>query len=126
MDGNSYTEGQIATIAWLDGLTSGLPGMVGIAQVVRNRVLAGWHSGDWVAVVWNMIRSRERFWGEPPDVRDPVFQKLMTAVSNVYAGTLADKLTGGALYYLVGDESHLLLPVLAQRIAQVGQLMFYK
>ena len=126
MTGDEYVKGQLATIAWIDGLESGLNGCLGIAHTAANRVRAGWHSGDWVAVVWGLIRQRERYWGEPPDVRDPQFQTLLQAVDNIYDGSLVDRLTDGALYYVRKDESGILAGGRHIRTATIGQLIFYK
>jgi hypothetical protein len=121
-----FIKGQLCLIAWLDGFESGTNAMIGICHVVRNRVTAGWHDGDWVRTVWGLISARHRTWGEPPDVRDPLFMPLLQVVDSIYDGTRADKLTDGALGYFKNTEHFGALLESAQRVAQIGQLTFYK
>lgn len=130
MDGNGYIQGQLATIAWIDGLESGLNGMHAVAWVVRNRVIAGWRSGDWVANIWALYRERSREWGEPPDVRDPSFLSLLQSVDLIYKGDAVDKLSNGALYYDCLNHAAIRTPEHYGRtytfLAKIGTLTLYK
>lgn len=130
MDVDKYVIGSIATLAWQDGLTSGLNGMIGVASVVRNRIDSGWHDGDWVATIWQLMTKRERFWGEPPDPRDPTFKTLLDSCESFYNGGTKDPVNG-ATYYLdmkteflspgSGDTLHGV-----ERVAKIGFLEFLK
>jgi hypothetical protein len=114
--------------------------MLAVAQVLSNRVQAGWMGGDWLRVIAGAPEYRGTV--QPPnreavDPRDGNFRELMRRIDDVYYGTAADdnvnNESGKSLYYaelhnvtrewftehILGDlETH-------PRIATVGQLTFF-
>lgn len=116
--------------------------VMAVAQVIANRVGAGWHGGDWKQV----IDDAEKLAGtEPPspriNPRDLFFRRILSQIDDIYYGTADDSAvnveseTGivTALYYaelhnitndwfrnnITSDlENH-------PRIATVGQLTFF-
>lgn len=120
--------------------SGGVEPMLAVAQVLKNRVDAGWSGGDWVRV----IESAPEYRGTvQPDLkthidpRDGNFRELMRRIDDVYYGTAEDdnvnNHTGKSLYYaelhninrdwfsdrILSDlDSH-------KRIASVGQLTFF-
>lgn len=94
----------LALLMWREDSGDGLQGMAAVGLVVRNRVVAGWSGGDWLAVMdgHNQFSSISVL-GDPgtvryPDSRDPRFLNVLIKATNIYEGTEPDT-TGGALYY---------------------------
>lgn len=74
--------------------------MIAIAHVIRNRVKAGWHGGDWIKVLEVSIELRPI---ERPRVRGLSLQEwtvraFMKDIDDLYSGAMED-ITNGALYY---------------------------
>lgn len=122
-------------------ISGGVEAMLAVAQVLKNRVDAGWQGGDWRRV----IRTAPNYRGtiQPGyvetevDPRDGNFRELMSRIDDVYHGTADDTNvnndSGKSLYYaelhninrpwfrehiLEDLESH-------PRLASVGQLTFF-
>jgi len=118
----------------------GSAGMLAVAQVLANRVAAGWQGGDWLKV----IETAPEYRGSVneshmrPDPRDGGFRELLRQIDDVYHG-IADASNVNndqeqrSLYYaelhnvnrewfgenILGDlESH-------PRLATVGQMTFF-
>lgn len=118
--------------------SGGVEPMLAVAQVLANRVSAGWQGGDWLRViqtapdycgtiqVWNGF-----------DPKDGNFRELIRRVDDVYHGIADDSNvnndSGKSLYYaelhnvnrewftdhiLMDGENH-------PRLATVGQLTFF-
>jgi hypothetical protein len=118
----------------------GVEPMLAVAQVVSNRVKAGWQGGDWLRV----IDTAPEYRGTVPsrnfvriDPRDGNFRELMRQIDDVYYGIADDSNVnthqGKSLYYaelhnihrqwfneaiLNDHESH-------PRLAKVGQITFF-
>ena len=117
----------------------GVEPMLAVAQVLANRVKAGWRGGDWLHVIDSAPEYRGTI---PPqnymglDPRDGSFRELMRRIDDVYHGVADDtnvnNESGKSLYYaelhninrewfsehiLSDTESHPLL-------AKVGDLTF--
>jgi len=123
--------------AYSDG---GVEPMLAVAQVLANRVKAGWQGGDWLRV----IDTAPEYRGTVParnyeriDPRDGNFRELMRRVDDVYHGTADDASvnneSGTSLFYAelhnVNREwfkEHILDdPESHPRLATVGQLTFF-
>lgn len=118
--------------------SGGVEPMLAVAQVIANRVNAGWSGGDWLMVIHNAPNFR----GTLPDgcVLDPKdgnFREALRRIDDIYHGTADDANvnndSGKSLYYaelhninrewfterILDDlESH-------PRLASVGQLTFF-
>lgn len=134
-----YIKAILATLMWREDSGDGLQGMVAVGCVVRNRVLAGWNGGDWLAVMTahNQFSSMVIV-GDPntvryPDPRDAKFQSLLWDVEKIYDGSVED-ITGGALYYANLNianspwffENIVQKPDAHPRTGTVGQQTFFK
>lgn len=147
MNGSDFLTAQLALKGWQDGRNEGIAGMKAVCFCIRNRVRAGFYSGDWAAVL-----SNHQQWSatiEPPsptipDPRDPAFRALLQDVTGIFSGQLEDNITimaGSALavappvalYYGYLDKitSETFLNDISRRfdlhkrVAQVGQLVFF-
>jgi hypothetical protein len=118
--------------------SGGIEPMMAVAQVLANRVKAGWQGGDW----YRVIKTAQNYSGtiQPQtdvDPKDGNFRELLRRVDDVYHGTADDtnvnNESGSSLYYaelhninrdwftehITSDqESH-------PRLATVGQLTFF-
>jgi hypothetical protein len=137
----SYIKARLVDFAVEDAFNSGgVEAMLAVAQVLKNRVDAGWQGSDWRRI----IRSAPHYRGtvQPSteldvDPRDGNFRELISRIDDVYHGTADDANvnngSGKSLYYaelhninrpwfkehILDDlESH-------PRIASVGQLTFF-
>jgi hypothetical protein len=65
--------------------------VMGVAQVIANRVNAGWHGGDWKAVIDDAKKSAGT---EPPpqkmNPRDLLFRRILSQIDDIYYGTADD------------------------------------
>ena len=102
MNIDSYIKSVLATLMWREDRGDQLQGMTACGLVVRNRVKAGWDGGDWVAVMTKHNQyssmsvlgdSQTVVWG---DYSDPLFEKVLYRVDDIYDG-IYDDFTEGAL-----------------------------
>lgn len=117
MTGDEYIKGQIVRAAWQRAQSNGVLAMLAVALVVRNIEKAG---KSWLQAcdeVWDLETAHGT-----PDVRDPDFQKLLYGVEAIFDGTVADKLTNGAIRIGYLGEAH---PGY-QQCAVVSGLVFFK
>jgi hypothetical protein len=137
----SYIKGRLMDLVIEEAYASGgVIAMLAVAQVIYNRVQAGWQGGDWLRV----ITTAPDYRGTTPapvsnriDPRNGNFRELMRQIDDVYYGTADDTNVntekGKSLYYvelhnvdrpwfqeqiLQDQESH-------PRLAHVGQLTFF-
>ena len=118
----------------------GSDAMLAVAQVLANRVAAGWQGGDWLRVIETAPEYRGSVAESVmhPDPRDGGFRDLLRRIDDVYHGTADDsnvnnELGQKSLYYaelhnvnrewfgenILGDlESH-------PRLATVGHMTFF-
>ena len=118
----------------------GSDSMLAVAQVLANRVAAGWQGGDWLRVIETAPEYRGSVYESAvrPDPRDGGFRELLRQIDDVYFGIADDSNVNNeqgqkALYYaelhnvnnewfgenILGDlESH-------PRLATVGQMTFF-
>ena len=121
----------------------GIQGMMACGLMVRNRVLAGWDSGDWIAA----IRNYDKYSANPPasprvlEIGDPIrndlFRRVLAIANNIYQGLEKD-ITYGALRCARLDQcseefaTKIVRPKGADglqvhaRIAQIGLRSFFK
>lgn len=140
----NYIKGMLATFAVEEGYRyGGTDCSMAVAQVIANRVAAGWFGGDWRKVILDAPNMRGTTYAQPfqYDTRETAFRQIITLIDDVYHGVadsssvnLVDENgTIPALYYCVlhnvtsewfrqrilNDlENH-------PRIAVVGQLTFF-
>jgi hypothetical protein len=120
----------------------GIAAMMGVAQVLKNRVDAGWHGGDWLGV----IKTAPDFTGTTQaafdfNPRDANFRIVLSQIDDIYHGTADDSNVNFegedgkivSLYYaelhninrawfrenIMGNLSH------HPRVAQIAQLTFF-
>jgi hypothetical protein len=148
MDGSSFIKAEICRLAYLDGFSEGLNGMMAISFVLRNRVNAGWWGGDWVNVLSHHKDYSYRTEPYPDTIPDPrvfSFQTLLQEIDGIFSGQRVDDITvpvqpsfqpsayPKALYYAKLDsisnpwflESISRNTQQHSRVAQVGQLFFF-
>lgn len=135
----SYIKARLVDFIVTEGANSGgVEAMLAVAQVLANRVNAGWQGGDWLRVIHTApdYRGTIQIYGSI-DPKDGNFRELLRRVDDVYHGTADDENvnndSGKSLYYaelhninrewftehITSDlESH-------PRIASVGQLTFF-
>lgn len=148
MDSHSLIKGELVQLAWREAHQyGGLDNQIAVMMVIRNRVRAGWHSGDWLQVLQNHSLYEAHTPTTPvheyPDVRDPIFLRLLQLVDGVYDGSMQDVLTTspkpamgearGGLFY--ADQNNITRewflenisrnPVSHPRTSQVGQVIFF-
>lgn len=137
----SYVKGRLMDFVIDEAYNSGgVEPMLAVAQVLANRVKAGWQGGDWLRVIDSAPDYRGTV--QPGvftriDPREGNFRELMRRVDDVYHGiaddTNVNNDSGSSLYYaelhninrdwftdhILSDlESH-------PRLATVGQLTFF-
>jgi Cell Wall Hydrolase len=124
-----FEKSLLALVMWRSLDSDGLQGMVAVGLVVRNRVLAGWNGGNWLAV----IAATSEYSMTWPDTRDPMFQAVLARADSIYDGREPD-ITNGALYYAnlsAGGLSPWFLtnilrkPEVHARLGTVGQRTFF-
>lgn len=122
----------------------GILGRTACGLVVRNRILAGWESQDWVAV----IRNHDKYSANPPEtprvmslgdpIRDDLFRRTLAIATNIYQGLEKD-ITCGSLRYARMDQcsedfaNRIIRPKdpltglqLHPRVATIGKHSFFK
>ncbi len=136
----NYIKGQLVRFCVNEAYHEGSASTVlAIAQVLKNRVDAGWHGGEWLKV----IESAPEYVGTVQkcnptiDPRDVLFRKILLGIDDIYYGIADDGDVNNddykSLYYaelhnvtrawfkenVLNDlESH-------PRIARVGQFDFF-
>jgi hypothetical protein len=148
MQGSSFIAAELARLAWLDAHEEGLLGMLGVCFTIRNRVRAGWFSGNWVEVLSNHRTYSAKTEPYPDTVPDPrvyAFQCLLQDIDAIFSGQRVDDVTipanpsfaiqayKPALYYGRLDqitnpwflENIARQPEIHPRVAQVGMMYFF-
>jgi hypothetical protein len=137
----NYIKAKIVDLAVEDAYHhGGIDGMLAVAQVLANRVKAGW--GEWNVV----LRTAKNFRGTTPepveiDPRDIGFRRILSAIDDIYNGVADDSNVNvtddrgeiAALYYAELnriDRQWFIDNVTTQldrhpRIATVGPLSFF-
>jgi len=137
----SYVKSRLVDFVVEEAFTSGgVEVMLAVAQVLANRVNAGWQGGDWLRVIDSAPDYRGTVQPTnyvPLDPREGNFRELIRRVDDVYHGTADDSNvnneSGKSLYYaelhninrewftehITGDQDN------HPRLATVGQLTFF-
>lgn len=121
----------------------GTDAMFAVAQVLKNRVDAGWCGGDWLAVIHSApeYTGTENCSNKLFDHRDLTFRKLLSQIDDIYYGSADDSNvnitddtgTHRALYYAelhninrVWFKQNILNDLKShRRLTQVSQLTFF-
>lgn len=128
---------QLGMIAWREAVRfGGVNNMIAVALVVRNRVNAGWHGADWLAVIANHDKYAATSCpeGKPfPDFNSVDVRDLFAHIDEIYSGTFQDTMTDEALYYCETNrvESSWFLESISRNsehpiVATVGPVTFFK
>lgn len=151
MKDSQFISAQLARLAWLDGHEDGTNAMLGCAFVIRNRIRAGWHGGQWHEILSNHHKYSAKVELYPDTIPDPrgfAFMSFLQQVDQIFSGALDDFVTikqdgdwkyvmsvapPVAMYYgrLNDITNDWFLQNIARkgdehpRIAQVGQLFFF-
>lgn len=104
MNITDYVVSQLATFAWREGkrLSPGSrDAMLGIAQVIRNRVRQGWEGGDWLKLLqkapnFSASLTEEHDNVSLPDINDGDFRWLIQQVEQLYSGFAPDTTSGAS------------------------------
>jgi hypothetical protein len=139
----NYIKARLVDLVAAEAYSSGgVEPMLAVAQVLANRVAAGWQGGDWLRI----IRTADQYSGtiQPEfqiDPRDGNFRELLRRIDEVYHGIADDSAVNVqgqdgkkvSLYYAelhninrpwfterITDE-----PSNHPRLASVGQLTFF-
>lgn len=140
MTTETFTKAQLALLCWRNAPEKNLNVLKALAFVVRNRVRAGWHGGEWLAVIANDYLYGYRALGVPPleqefpDLRGDTFQRFLWEVDRIYDGSAGDPLSEGALYWAPAgyplrewfEQKITRQPEEHPRVAQVAQVMLWK
>ena len=131
---DTYIRAQMARFSMEEGARyGGVNNMLAVAQVLRNRVFAGW--GDWVEVVTRAAEKRGNIGNaEPVNLRTGNVRVLLNMIDEIYTKADQTDMTGGALFYfdpaiplaawfktevLEKPEEHI-------RTAHIGPVWFFK
>jgi len=135
----SYIKARLMDLVITEAYASGgVEPMLAVAQVLANRVKAGWQGGDWLRVIETAgdYRGTE----QPhvhPETREGTFRELLRRIDDVYHGTADDANvnndSGHSMYYAelhnINREwftEHILSDLESHpRLGTVGQLTFF-
>jgi len=134
----------LANLMFNEPSADGIQGMTACGLMVRNRVLAGWDSGDWITAIKNYHRYDANPTIEPktPEIGDPIrndlFRRCLGIATNIHQGLERD-ITFGALRCarldqcsedfankIVRPKDPLTGLQLHPRVAQIGLRSFFK
>jgi hypothetical protein len=108
VNADNYIKARLATFCIEEcGKDGDTANMLAIAFVLRNRVEAGWHGGDWLRVIEDAPKQRGNI--PPPlvglSLRDYNIKEFLRQIDDVYSGAAENDLTDTddthALYYAV-------------------------
>ena len=126
MNADVYIAGRLAEYAMQQGARhGGLANMLLAAHVIRNRVEAGWHGGDWLRVLDAAPEAAGNDYAADPwpvDVQSFVTKKLLEKIDGVYGGEEPDVYSGGEALYFADLASPSLRPWFVERIARQPEL----
>lgn len=135
---DQFQRAQLFAFAYQQAVHTGsVPAMKAVAYVVRNRVINGWHDGNWI----DAIQYADRVSGNEPtppppfDCYSQMFQVLARAIDDIYFGQSDDtgRVVDKALYFQFIDkplrewftDNVLLQPNAHPRRAVIGSMMVY-
>ncbi len=124
MNGTLFLYSLALHLAWMEGKSHGINGILAILFCLRNRVAANQELGDLGRIIQaenfrRMARINTYDVVEIPDIREPVFYQAIPYVEDIFNNTIKDGLTSGALHW--GEK-----PIGGKQIVtQVGQLKLW-
>jgi hypothetical protein len=137
MTTEQYIKARLATWAMKEAAPWGgdnLNCMLGMAFVIRNRVRAGWHGGDWLAVIEHSDDAAARI-APPysPNLRVLTVKQFLQQVDDIYSGELRDDISQGGVYYAELDniEQEWFLEKICRdsahhpRVGQIAQMVLF-
>jgi len=107
MIASDYTVCALATLMFNEPKDEGILGATACGLVIRNRVLAGWESQNWLAVIQNHDKyatEPERVLRLGDHIRDDYFRRCLAIATNIFEGRERD-ITCGALRYCRLDQA---------------------
>jgi hypothetical protein len=135
---DQFQRAQLFAYAYQQALHTGsLAAMKAVAYIIRNRVVAGWHDGNWIEAIQ---RAQDVSGNEPTeqplfDCYSQTFQILARTIDDIYFGQIDEigRTVDGALYYQFINRplrdwfyAHVLLDQKAhKRRAIIGSMMVY-
>lgn len=104
MTPSDYLVSALATVMFNEPKEDSLLGFTACGLVIRNRVLAGWHGGNWLT----LLNKHDTFSANPPATpriyvfgdpnHDTIFRRCLGVAENIFAGRERD-LCEGAKWY---------------------------
>src|SRR5437763_4895121 len=91
----NYVKGKLVSFAAEEGMRyGGADCTLAVAQVLANRVRAGWQGGEWEKVIRDAPNYRGTEYPEPFEInpRDLTFRSLLQRIDEIYHGTAGDSL----------------------------------
>lgn len=131
LSSEDFVKGQLACLLWRFRKLESINGMAAIGCVLRNRVLAGWHGGDWLLVLKDEIEKSGFTGVEFPDFRDPVFIRLIWKIESIFDGTVEDNANDAKFWCHLPTATEEFKKTILQhpeehpRLANVGSLYFF-
>jgi hypothetical protein len=114
LTGTDFLCSMLALRAWNEGGMDGLNGSLAVAFVFRNRVRAGWDSGNWHEVLKNYrnysatLPSPLLLGPIPDDIPDPTrnfaFSTLVSEIGGIFNGTKEDTITVSQRQFVPGQS----------------------
>src|SRR5690348_5948532 len=134
MSPENFLKSQMCLLAWREGHQyGGLANQEAILLLIRNRVRAGWGDYDFVLDQYDSHRPYPADDFSFPDLRDIVFQQLLSKVDYIFDGSAPNKLIGGALYCAdlgkpINEKflSSIVRNPDRERCAQIGPVYFFQ
>jgi len=127
----AFIKSHLLTYLWRFRKVEGLSGMTGIGCVLRNRVLSGWFAGDWLSVIKDTVERSQFANIEFPDMRDPLFARLVWKVESIFDNTIDDITNGGKYWTVLAEATEEFKKTIIQhpedhpRLSNVGGIYFF-
>lgn len=95
MRSDDFLKAHLATLAWRDGYSEGLNGMLACAFAIRDRVRAGLYGGSWIEVLtkheeWSSTLSTDK---SLPDPNNYAVRSLLQQIDGIFSGSLPNTIT---------------------------------
>lgn len=107
---DQFQRAQLVTFAHQEAAHTGsLHAMKAVCYIVRNRVRAGWHDGQWIEAIQKADESagNQPYPAQRIDVYSRIFQILLNAIDDIYFSAASDdveRVVDKALYYQFVDR----------------------
>lgn len=92
---SDYVVSALATLMWNESHDDAMLGMLVCGLVVRNRVMAGWESGQWLTIIekhdqFNFSKGAPRVLKLGNPHHDAKFRRCLAVAENIYNGRERD------------------------------------